>query len=402
MKKTYILLLLTAHIVSTTCMQQQFKQQLFSYFPQENDSDATSFLLQPATTDLIELAPIYRSTINTVSLAQPDVMGLMQQLYNDTYEFLSKENSLKGTNQFTQEKKLAVLINSINQARSNRITEDVMGKFAYDNQRHLGGIVSVSTALFFNILKTYNAIVRKTQEPLPFNKNQLNKNQDDVYSSFQKHIAFFNLHHILKILLQEYTTETKHNLAACLYADANVLFQCSQDSYTDLKSEFYNRAHSVLINNGNKHELYELLPIIASAKAVFTMHQENNFESGITHFEPTETIKDKLYNFFNAKHSTNNTENRIILLCKLMETYSNAQGNKAIPTLKQFYAYQLQKNLNLALPDLFNSTVFDENIYALTEFGQLLDSITDLINPDDHNVQKCEKTWCDSLKVDYV
>ncbi|HLW73303.1 MAG TPA: hypothetical protein VKR54_04625 [Candidatus Babeliales bacterium] len=422
MKKLYVLLLLTAHGTSISCMQGQ-QPLWYNFYSQQDGSDATTIPLQIITSEPAytictatqleqDLTPIYRDTnrtasvkkqqekeplLGTISFIQPDITSLMQQLYNDTYEFISKENSLKGTNQFTQEKKLADLIKSINQAHSMRITEDVMGKFAYDNQRHIGGIVSVSTALFFNILKTYNAAVRVTNETLPFNKNQ-----NDVYSAFQKHIAFFNAHHILKILLQEYTTETKHNLATCLYEDANVLFQYSQNFYTDVKTEFFKRAHNVLFSNGDKYELYELLPIIETTKTLSNIYQENHLQSGITDFEPTETIKEKIYNLFDAKHSANNKKDSIMLLCKFMKTYSDARGKKAIPTLKQFYAYQLQKNLNLALPDSFKLTIFNEDMYALAEFGQLLDNITDLIKPDNHNVQKCEKTWSDNHKIDYV
>jgi hypothetical protein len=387
MKKAYIILFLISNILSTSCMdilrrrKSRTSNELIPIKPQQSYSASPGkqvvFLEEkPSSSTIIPLL-----SNNTI----------VEKLYNDVSAFIQiNMNGYLLRSDQLRSKKLSHLITSMNKAQSNGFHEDYMGIFSHNkNCSH------PQIPLFFGCLKKYRLTTSTTNETLPFyNKEKAEPLFDNslayalgITNSPTQYPAYIHLTHCLSALsLQKIETVT--TLASCLYKNQHILFKNEAVSYTDLKNDFYNRAYDLLQDGlsfdvrSKSNDIYNLLHIIEKAKINKDIDQERNLGDGIINTKPKAVL-----DWF-IDEDLNSTKNRISLFCIFIEKYNRARGNKKIPTGEQYDCYCLQQKIDLAFPDSFNSTLFDKNIYAFTEFEQLTSDTQKLMNSDDETVQQ--------------
>lgn len=401
--------------------QQFYNQIVNTNWPVYNEiMNMTYQRDQPVAPNTVELTPVYPQINNfhTTPPIEKSVIPqlntrpmklIMEQMYNDAYRVIDYERTTETPDKKTEYKNLFFLINSMNNARNYGINEDDMGKFAYKSYNR--DITSKYIPLLFSCLKRYTLTVKETKEDLTSfsnnfydtklinifeigdtkiaNNEQIIPDTDQSDAALKPYPAYAHLLSKLKILTNA-SLPTVDELTSCLYISEQTLFNhYSNGDSVDLKNEFYNKAYKLLINNGNTLDLYNLLLIIKMTKKLGAIQKESDLGRAILTFDPTETIAGKIVNFFDTHYCTIDTKNRISLFCELIEKYNNAQPHKERPSGRQFFCYNEQKELDLALPDFFDSRLFDENIYALDEFGQFRNNVIKLMNSDNHSVQLC-------------
>ncbi|HLW73302.1 MAG TPA: hypothetical protein VKR54_04620 [Candidatus Babeliales bacterium] len=351
----------------------------------------------------------------TIVPKQPD-NDLMQKLYNSTYNFIdTKIFSQKHIAQHVQDQYLTLLILDINKARINGINEDVMGQFAHKQDDHITSLIG--TTLFFSLLKRYTLTVNETKEPLPFGfekpyiyennlieifnnsshpNNTYKSDTNDICFQMNKYPAFIRLYRMLHHAFQTCGSESLDLCGTYLYADQTIVTQnCAQGFYTDLKNEFYSKAYDMFFKGTSLPEgIYDLLQIIKTAKNKHDIQNEAELGYDILTFKPTNAIAItntmyQMYNYNDEKYAPHNAKKRISLFCKLVEKYNHARTTKKIPTDKQYIVYKMIHTLDLALPDVFNNELLDDNQYAFTEWEQLERSTKALEYADDQQIQQC-------------
>lgn len=372
----------------------------------------------------VELSTIYRpaTTINTNNILTTTQQNthLMEQLYNNAYTFVDYERTTTKIDVPTEHKNLYMLINSMNSAKNNGLTEDDMGTFAYKSYDR--DTTSRYIPLLFCCLKRYNLTIKETKENVPVHINAFDKNLTQIFgikeertctytsnaeqinAFLESYPAYNHLLSKLRILIatkiKPYTiiTETKahtiDNFAAftsCLYAHKQLpSSHYSDGSYVNLRNEFYHKAYDLLINSALLSNMYNLLIMLNKAKKGGDIQKETDLGRAMLNFDPTpETIMEKITDFWNKKYRAIDTKNRISLLCDLIEKYNNTDPHKQRPANLQWICYDDYKKLDLALPDFPKSTLFDEKQWAFDAFEQLQRNISALIKSDEQTVQLC-------------
>lgn len=381
MKKTYIFIVLAAHIASTSCMET-------------------------------ELTPIYRTNIIQVKKpiiieTQPDI-ALMEKLHSDTCDLFTTLRISKIIN----------LIAAMNDARNKNIHEDVMGKFLYDKWETttIEPKEYFKTILFFGYLKHYNQTIKTKPECLPTIKDVIKQQQQTTPKSKPNKLAIMlnlevpsNKQQITTSSIYEYDsdlTRIKYPAFHTLKSDVqrisdydystflNYIYSPQKIqknkylglSYIDLKKQFYDTAYYLVTKNKfydkQKNTCYLFLNIIEAGKTLNPSKQECDFEYDFVNF-PQTTLEQYL-----ANNATFTARQYMGILCKLIKQYNDQRTTKITPTKKQIKAYK-NKPWDFALPDACDSTLFDKKIYAFNELEKLMSNIETFIYSDDQYKKEC-------------
>jgi hypothetical protein len=447
MKNRYLFLLLATNVLSVFCME---KERHYNY----NNSDKTMIPVytlatppqinnqnnspsvychanesgwefldnimnmtykseQPSIMTEVPLAPIYKPAHTNItqqeqkSLLQTSVLkktnpALMEQLCDNAYQYIDYERTTEKPDWMTSHKNLTFLIHNMNIAKEHNLTEDDMGKFAY--QSYNRNATTKYIPLIFALLKRYNCTVNDTKEALPFftidvcdeNLSRMfaiesPKNNSNISPKSDKelapHPAYLDLVNKLKTLDQQDDTQT--HLTSCLYANDKILFSGYTDgTYTNLLSDFYIKTYNMFYGKDLCYRnLYETVLMINKAKKLNAIKKETDLGYTILNYDVTQcSMLEKIMHWGKKIDFKIDTKNRIALFCKLIEKYNNTETNKKRPTSRQYPCYIRQKNLNLILPSTMTS--LDENHYAFTAFGQFAQDCIDLANSqDDQGIQ---------------
>lgn len=79
------------------------------------------------------------------------------------------------------------------------------------------------------------------------------------------------------------------------------------------------------------------------------------------------------------------------MLCHLIQKYNNQRTTKLTPTPAQYKNY-VENGIPIfkyALPDSFDSTLFDETKYAFKELSKLIEEVLKLRTSSVENVEEC-------------
>jgi len=346
----------------------------------------------------VELQPIYKHTNKTnnqdekKSLLRTNSLRpntkLMEELLNGACRFILQETMNNKLQNKSQRKQLILLIERMNSARNDNISEDLMGQFTYNNNKFYeinGESMNSLFPLFFLLLKKYTLTVSQTGEQLPLqfkkpclgdmfstesyiNKPNITLNISDL-SDLGAYPAFFKLIYTVRDELPQLPIESINLFIDYMYGNKSVpLHSYSQGSYKDLKNDFYTKAYDFLLWSKNFEDLYNLVQMIDVAKNKKDITNEDDLVYGILGFELIQPGKAQFLSLFDADHSVENVKKRIALLCRLIQQYNNNRLTKTTPTIAQYYAYTVQKNLDIPVP---SDSFFDEKQYALVEFAQL-------------------------------
>lgn len=385
---------------------------------------------QSTITNEFELPTVYKQINKTakqeekkpflcmLTSAQPN-KHLMEQLYTSAYEFVDYELNIKQPDLNINTTNFLMLLQNMKNAHDNcGITADCMGTYAYKSYDR--DTTNKYIPLLFCCLKRYLLTVQETKEDLDLELfSTKNENLPHIFGVenfktinseqlpdaaqlkgifFKKYPAQNHLCSKLKILMSSDTfNHTRNTLTRCLYtSEQQILFSnYSNGDYTDLKKEFYDKVYSLLIKNGSSQDIYNILMMIEKAKEQGDIQKESDLGRAMLNFDPTETTMETVMRWFNTsysaidtkKYNAIDTKNRIALFCNLVEKYNNAQPHKLRPTPLQYFCYNRQKELDLALPDSFNSKIFDENSYAFDEFKKFREYVIELMDTSNQEIQ---------------
>jgi hypothetical protein len=388
--KKYVFSVLTIIIYSATCMELQLEERNKPY--------------EKKSKDIQEQKPI-------------DNNYLINQLYQSAHEYIqyhrSKNRNLTDHQKLlTKHQRLIDIIMLMEKAKSNNLHEDSICRFAYqeDKKNWVKNPHTQALPLFFGCLKKYIATINSTKETLPFNGNGLyinselaqtlnipyskstQKTIDNIPNDYPAYAALKNS--VKKIKTTQFIKWNFYfrfpELSSCLYEDASLL--CNDYPNYDITDfdHFYYNALSLLNSiNYSDDDPYNFLNLIACIKNKKIISPEENILSKILNYEPTETFRGQWFNFWICDYATIQTKNRIALLYTLAEKYNNARNNRKTPTGKQYKAYADYKELNIALPDAFDATLFNENMYAFDAFAELINDIQKLMKTTPQDLQRC-------------
>jgi hypothetical protein len=340
-----------------------------------------------------------------VDLTKTEQTALKNQLYTAASQFyISEDDELSMSDHHA----LISLIILMRKAKQNDISEDCMGKFAYDQQ----GLYYYPTPLYFNCLKKYN----NTPEELPFNAHDLHINKNlaqafrvqHPYQSIQdinSRIASYPAYtHLIATLKKMYSYDTS-TLCTCLYTSSATLSEGYLD-YSEITDfdNFYSKAYTLqsfgyaayISYDTSKYmkshyhdnfipdydKVYNFINLIARIKAVENALDEKNIFSKILGYDPHKTWKGCFLRLQGLDYVDDSTKNKMALFYKLAEQYHRNRGHKKTPTGKQFEAYLSFKGLDIALTDKINAALFDENEYAFVAFQELVTNIKHILHPD--------------------
>jgi len=396
MKKIYILLYLVTSIASTLCMETHYNS---------NEQE-------------IPLVPVYRTnngmqtTKQVIKIeTQPDPI-LMQKLHSDTCDLFKTFYVSKTID----------LVTAMNDAKNKNIHEDVMGKFSYDKWNKTHERDHSKAIIFFGYLKHYNLTVNKTKECLPSindviklqtteknhnTPNKLamilgitvdsNKKQTTSCYKYDTHLtrrtypAFHRLKCDVTDLSDYYYYTPKDSFLNYIYTHKEIQTnEYLRFSYIDLKKQFYDKVYSFLAKDRINYDkepshLYSLIQIIEAGKTLIPAKQESDFEYDFVNFPQTGIAQSLV--MINMDN-TLTIRQRMGILCRLIKQYNDQRTTKITPTNEQVAAYEKNPS-DFALPDSFDSALFDRKIYAFTELQKLTSNIEVLILSDDTYKQEC-------------
>ncbi len=386
---------------------------------------------QPDCVQEVELKPIYRpaSTKKTIDAQEKKPflpLGIAitcnKQLMDKIYIEASEISSTFTLKSFTS------IVTMMNKAKTEHITETVMGNYAYtlwlpyknSQKQNYEKTAKRAPVLFFGYLKHYNQTVNTTKEQLPKLNNIYRKTSSTkVNNRLAQKLnlsSSANKKHEEIIYDEAHAIKNYHAFAALKQAiDLNLTKQCnhflsyiySEDntphnkylnlSYDKLKSEMYEKAINRdtwnLLDDANF--IYDMIQIIEAGKTLIPAKQEHDF--GYDIIESEQTFTGQLFSFANIDY-TSKTRKRIGMLCHLIQTYNDERKAKKSPTMEQYLAHKeyLQlcpfylTNLSVfAFPDSFDHKLLDEKIYAFDELKKLTDMVWTLKSATDENVQEC-------------
>ena len=368
---------------------------------------------QPACASEFELKPIYKpakTTTNntaptkqhitqeqqkpllcTLNSTRPNI-DIMKKLHHDAIQYLNNSD----------DKKFVCLINDMNYAKNNDIHEDMMIQFAIEN---LPFVIfrdsnELLTPLFFSCLKKYFITIKISQEAIAKDNTVLAK-YTPLALIFEPNTA---IAHPALIQLKKNINTISHQCNALwflifLYTSKAIpqtlSSESSSKSYDDLKYDFYRNASLDFICK-RIGPLYPYIQRINTAKESHFIEEEKDFGYAMLTYKPSISIN---YNNFmstpiSRSYSSADIKNRISLFCSLIEKYNQTRADKITPSIAQYDAYLLHKQINfIPFPDSFDNTLFDENHYAFKEQEELIKTTTTLLEASDEDVQQ----WTNNL-----
>ena len=381
---------------------------------------------QPACASEFELKPTYRPMTKTVTQqetkpllqtnpSQPD-KAIMEKLYKSACHITSDQYK-RNTDTKDRYETLIRLINDMRNAKNNGIHEDLMIKFAYTKE-------SMLATYFFSCLKMYN----QSEETLP--------HINDLITTKKVPRIQNQLAHLLNIPSQYNTTTTTQHInnyeierkylalnvlridtiSSHSSTDISALFsyiystakETHNDyvglSYDDLKDKFYELAyyvvkHRIYMPNDRqryKNRIYDLLKIIEAGTTLNPQKQEDDFGYDMITKELTisETLGTFISPTFLICDNIPRIKKYIGLLCSLIKKYNKERETRCTPTKEQMLAYKAYESLYIALPDSFDTTLFDTTLYAFKELTKLSENISylselELYKIDQNLVDEC-------------
>lgn len=339
---------------------------------------------------------------NTFKEEKPSDSMLMEKLYNDV-------SNLSGLST------IITLITEMNKARSNTINEDSMGRYANALDYWFRRGRPTEIAVIFGYLKHYNLTVNCTKECLPsvedlVTKKPIKKTSNQLLQTLGlSSIVDTNITHTTNydpdvarhkypafVQLMSGLMDSDKNLSnlrvflSYIYSDKEIpQNKYAQLSYTDLQEKFYNEVLNLFRQGYSQCNIdessYDLVQIIEAVKALDSSKKEDDFGYDIIEAKKTTIIRALIAVINEYAHDT---RKRLGILCHYIKKYNNQRAAKITPTKKQYKSY---KNLpiDFALPNSFDSTLFDRKIYAFDEFETLIDDIRTLKHSSEENVQEC-------------
>jgi len=402
MKKIYILLCLTTHIASISCMEKHYSS---------NEQKIT-------------IGPFYRIDNTAKQLCKNEIQpdSILEKLYNDTWNViqLSKTSHLRelidlSNAKVSQLKKLIDLITTVNQTKNETFHEDLMGTFSYNQWKEKESCNKLKqketeehfkTVLFFGYLKRYNLTIKKTNESLPSISDLLIKDtpnrlaiilglevpSNNTKATTYEHYydacstnSYYPAFHKLKCKLDYKRYADYENFTHYIYSNKPIQKNNYLNlSYTDLQKQFYDKAY-VLMKRSINYDgncIHSLIQIIEAGKTLTPAKQECDFEYDFVNFTQT-SINQSL-----VIDSTFIIQQLMVILCRLIKQYNDQCKTKITPTLEQARAYRTNLSY-FTLPDSFDSTLFDKKIYAFEELEKLNDNIRTLLWSDDKYKEEC-------------
>jgi hypothetical protein len=407
---------------------------------------ATQSLTNPYAHDSNQLIPVYYSTRTTYATPQQEIQKqeqksllhkialkpnpeIMNQLYKKVNDFIfdtcfdyerkSQLDDLRDTLRYNTPfdeqcshnigNTLADLIRYMNDAKTKNISEDIMGKYSYEQKSEILNSTNNSyISLFFSLLKKYNRIVAQKKENLPFEKNILyivpaisSENiYDKAYSDHQQHKsimqctyarqypAFLKLVNDLHFVLQEPKESSIKNIVSCFYGSQSPESKYSLPSSLSF-DEFYKQGISILTAEKSYEEIHKLLYMIEHTRISTTTSYEESLADQVLNFTPSlsKTLTNSL--FWTKNYLNENTKKHITNIFTLIKEYNTKKQYKITPSIKQYLAYVFKEKRSIPLPDQCNPHIFGCTDYALIEFCCLIHRIDqvkksfNLTQPDD-------------------
>ena len=420
------------HLTSLLCMEKPRKQNLFVPYTE----DANAFTLttlksvpdyqpipltanEPGWEKLNEIGDIkntYHSPLEPITqyttswVPRPASQRIIEKLYDQAY-FFAHNN----WNRDIKNKDLLLLLRNIHEAERYNINEDIMGAFAYNQTYKEGYFTEDSsrargTILLFGYFKKYRLNATEAKELLPphnyfdvveeekkiainlskqlgitLTKVSYQKNTEKKTSADFPHFWQLAVH--LKKLFGSGGEKMK-TLVCYIYNQENLSKDYPHETYTDLKAEFYKETAYLLelfsYVDEPEQRTYNLIQMIENGKKAKEVLHEKDLALSILKSDKL-TFSD----YFRTQEYITNTKNKAILLCNLIDHYNTTKKGKITPIPDQWRAYNVNNGLYLALPDSFNHTLFDKDMYAFEELDQLLTAIKELKYLKSKDIQKC-------------
>jgi hypothetical protein len=305
---------------------------------------------------------------------------LIQQLYDTAYSCVDfiyqREDNKKDPELHNYDAKVISLVDCMHTAKNNGITEDYMGKYAY--QKHTSAFFHVTQSqrylpLVFSCLKKYmttNNPTDHSQTPHPFAQKIVN-------------------------LITTHDQHTLRKLPDCLY-DNQDIFPLKDSSYMLIPSfeTFYRNAVIALdpkyISPSSIHvgNVYNTLQLIEGMKKTYYHFSQDKAVGRMMLIRKKQpSMIGKLLGYTEEDYPIT-TKNIIAAACALVEKYNTARGDKKNPTGNQYCSYYIIINKELALPDDFNLSLFSADHYAFNELSDLSGDLVNLLHASPEDVQK--------------
>jgi hypothetical protein len=386
------------------------------------------------STNEVELTTIYKPI--TTSTKQEEKKPFLRTINSNPNPTLMKEFYNEALQIFDNKEchnRLIQLITFMNSAKTKNINENIMGKYAYDTWKQTDTDASVQVILTFGYLKNYHQKALDKKENLPKYEDISSKKSDTKIGNLLAHtlglsspqnstISTYYVYDSQKANLHYPAFyELKNNVQKLNY-DIHINFKVknfidyiySQHempknryhglSYDELKNECCEKASYLLTHywDSKSHSyLYNLIHIIEAGKTLNPPKQAYDFGYDIIVKDPTFT--GKTLAFLNMEHMNTSlpTRKKIGILCHLIKQYNDK--NKKTPTEEQYknhdegqWLYIVKDSYALpdacefsALPNSFDTTLFDKKIYAFDEFKKLEDNLSILRRASDEHVEEC-------------
>jgi len=361
---------------------------------------------------------------------------LMQVLYNETYSFLKDERfdqsliaPIQNKNKEVQKNiELTNLIKTLNSAQHSNITEDDMALFAYNTLEGMNGYYNqLCVPLFFSCLKRYNLTTKETRECLPdianLRKNFCYQELSQAISSTQpiniQSKQSINTRFSIKSLLKQYPAyltfldtiikliheqrfDIHKDFLSYVYTNKETSFKnyysddynnITRDFYFHMNDIFHDKKLDISVPHTFLMQILDILRSIAHAKALRDITNEQHLGQEIINLELPQSMITSIFSYFRPKNGVHNADsrlmkNRISLFCLMLKKYNLLSNNKQTPHPLHYFYYQIKNDLQLALPDNYTNTVFDERIYAFIELDQLVNDFQTLVCADDESIEQ--------------
>lgn len=432
MKKIYTFLALITYLIPTICMQKERPQQAISdEIPLQIIQSTPPKILCTANqtnwqqlnkimvadyTNTANLEPIYKTKteqleeqqllLKTIKSKEPN-----PEIVKQLFDSVDKIRDTKHYGFIVVPEKLVTFIANMQKAKNNNIDEDIMMQFSYDR---FNKSCSTEREIFtFCYLKKYTQTVNATQETLP--------TINDLYKKRLYTIPTNNLAKILNIPTTSITTthleydshaiSLKYPAFEALrysFCEMNNLseykinlfiqyvfntHQQRKNKYlhwsctsNDLKNKLNNKIENLIgcsKNEFSSYTLYQLLKIIDAWKIRNPQKEEKDLSYEIIDIRKPQNIINKFFSSEMYKFD----ENRILVLFLLIQKYNKERATKITPRRKQFDVYQIIPS-KIALPNIFDKTLFDKKIYAFDELKNLIDNVKTLLSATNEHIQE--------------
>jgi hypothetical protein len=408
MKRSCTFLLFALFALSAVAMEEEepFWTKTTNFFQNTFGASNTSFSWQEfsfsgsnhqtaaiTTQEHSLLQPVYLESTETKRLLntlKPDPEAI-KQLYTFAYEIVQIYTPAKEAkkNAIIHDPLIPELIAKMNRAKEKYIGYETMASYGHQNKKIFPRI---GTALIFFCLRAYHLTILETKEAIPFTRGE-----KITYLKLSKYPAYLHLVDSISniIQLEETNREYLEYMLSWIYNNNGDFDDYYTENYTNFKNEFYNLANSLLGGkNSPKEEIIILSKILQLVERAIKTKSENiskDFGNELLYFVPTkgsagtwETMMGELATLTKDEDEPINAQRRIAVLWNLILRYNNDRLNKATPTAKQYLIYDVQRQVNAALPNDNFRNKLDPKNYAFIEFENLQQDIAVLKLIDDH------------------